>query len=228
MSKLQVFSNVEIKTMSSREIAELVESRHDDVKRSIERLAERGVIELPPMAEIKTATKPVNVYQVCKRDSYIIVAQLSPEFTAKLVDRWQELEAGVLPKTFSEALQLAADQAKKIEQQQLQLQTKDELILASNEASIKAGEILVREFVKANDIIDLGEHQFYEWMRDQGYILKASREPYQKYVKLGYFTWKPTEEKHGGEFRYTLRITPRGKVWLAARYMAYLDQEMAA
>jgi phage regulator Rha-like protein len=34
-------------TMSSLEIAELVESRHDDVKRSIERLAERGTIELP-------------------------------------------------------------------------------------------------------------------------------------------------------------------------------------
>jgi phage regulator Rha-like protein len=28
-------------TMSSRDIADLVESRHDDVKRSIERLAER-------------------------------------------------------------------------------------------------------------------------------------------------------------------------------------------
>ena len=31
-------------TMSSLEIAELVQSRHDDVKRSIERLAERGTI----------------------------------------------------------------------------------------------------------------------------------------------------------------------------------------
>lgn len=30
-------------TMSSRDIADLVESRHDDVKRSIERLAERGL-----------------------------------------------------------------------------------------------------------------------------------------------------------------------------------------
>ncbi|KAF1014473.1 MAG: hypothetical protein GAK31_01958 [Stenotrophomonas maltophilia] len=30
-----------------------------------------------------------------KRDSIIVVAQLSPEFTARLVDRWQELEAKV-------------------------------------------------------------------------------------------------------------------------------------
>ena len=60
-------------------------------------------------------------------------------------------------------------------------------------------------------------------MRDQGYLLKGSREPSQKYVKLGYFTWKPSEEIHGGKFRYTMKVTPRGKVWLAAKYMAYLD-----
>ena len=38
-------------TMSSREIAELVDSRHDSVKRTVERLAERGVIGLPPLVE---------------------------------------------------------------------------------------------------------------------------------------------------------------------------------
>jgi hypothetical protein len=41
-------------------------------------------------------------YEVNKRDSYVIVAQLCPEFTARLVDRWQELESGagmVVPQT---------------------------------------------------------------------------------------------------------------------------------
>ncbi|SDR52806.1 Rha family transcriptional regulator [Paraburkholderia tuberum] len=83
-------------TMSSREIAELVESRHDKVKQSIERLAERGVIQLPPMGEVKNHLgQTVAEYRICKRDSYVIVAQLSPEFTARLVDRWQELENSV-------------------------------------------------------------------------------------------------------------------------------------
>lgn len=112
-----------------------------------------------------------------------------------------------------------------IRDQRLSMANKDQLIVASNEASIKAGEILVREFVKSNDLIDLGEKQFYEWMRERGYILKGSCEPSQKYVKLGYFTWKPTAEAHGGKFRYTLRITARGKVWLAGKYLAYLDSD---
>jgi anti-repressor protein len=111
-----------------------------------------------------------------------------------------------------------------IGKQQSSIAEKDNLILASNEASIKAGEILVREFVKSVDIVDLGEKQFYQWMKKHKLIMD-NRQPYQQYVNRGFFTWKPTEEKHGGEYRYTLRITPRGKVWLAAKYMSLLDQD---
>jgi hypothetical protein len=39
--------------------------------------------------------RSTRIYNVCERDSYVIVAQLSPEFTSKLVDRWQELEVAV-------------------------------------------------------------------------------------------------------------------------------------
>lgn len=102
-------------TMSSREIAELLDCRHDKVKQSIERLAKRGVIGLPPLGEyLDTLGRKATEYRIGKRDSYVIVAQLSPEFTAKLVDRWQELEEQVaakpkLPTTFAEALRLAAE-----------------------------------------------------------------------------------------------------------------------
>lgn len=116
--------------MSSREIAELVESRHDDVKRAITRLADRGVIARPPLADMpaKVAngrTYYETVYQVGKRDSYIVVAQLCPEFTARLVDRWQELEEQVrqpaaptfqLPQTFEDALILAGQEMKQRKQ----------------------------------------------------------------------------------------------------------------
>lgn len=84
-------------TITSREIAELVDSRHDSVKRTIERLVEAGVIASPPTVEKPTAGRPVAEYVFSgdqgKRDSIVVVAQLSPEFTARLVDRWQELEA---------------------------------------------------------------------------------------------------------------------------------------
>lgn len=80
-------------TMSSREIADLVESRHDNVKRTIETLAAKGVIPSPQSEEKPTAGRPVIEYRLDKRSSLIVVAQLCPEFTARIVDRWQELEA---------------------------------------------------------------------------------------------------------------------------------------
>jgi phage regulator Rha-like protein len=77
--------------VTSKDLSEMVESRHDNVKRVIKTLAEQGIIEFPQIEEIQTATKPVSVYiftEANKRDSYVVVAQLSPPFTARLVDRW--------------------------------------------------------------------------------------------------------------------------------------------
>ncbi|QRG09274.1 Rha family transcriptional regulator [Xanthobacter dioxanivorans] len=39
--------------------------------------------------------RTIEVYQLDKRSCLIVVAQLSPEFTARVVDRWQELEQRV-------------------------------------------------------------------------------------------------------------------------------------
>lgn len=113
-------------SMTSQQIADLVGSRHDTVKKSIERMVGRGVISKPPMADgIKAANGvATQVYifsgEQGRLDSIVVVAQLSPEFTAALVKRWDELERGVapaiqIPQSFSEALQLAADQAKQLE-----------------------------------------------------------------------------------------------------------------
>ncbi|WP_421170196.1 phage antirepressor KilAC domain-containing protein [Aeromonas dhakensis] len=96
--------NVGDVTMNSQEIADLVGSRHDNVKVAIERLAKKGVIQLPAMQDCGRINglginQSFSVYVFTgkqgKRDSLIVVAQLCPEFTARIVDRWQELEEAV-------------------------------------------------------------------------------------------------------------------------------------
>lgn len=83
--------------MTSQEIADLVGSRHNNVKAAIDRLVDRGVIQHAALQHVQNSGgQTVGQYTFSgpggKRDSIIIVAQLSPEFTARLVDRWQELE----------------------------------------------------------------------------------------------------------------------------------------
>ena len=85
-----------LKTMSSREIAELTDKRHDNVVQLIRKL-EIDHILTPEFQEIEFKGRSLPVYQLSKRDSMVLVARLSPEFTAAVVDRWQELEAQQAP-----------------------------------------------------------------------------------------------------------------------------------
>lgn len=94
-----VVDNTKPLTMSSLEIAEnvLKGTRHDNVKRTIERLASSGVIVRPPLEVVQKLdsvgrSRQVEVYMLDERSSYIVVAQISPEFTAQLVDEWKRLK----------------------------------------------------------------------------------------------------------------------------------------
>lgn len=219
-------------TMTSREIADLVELRHDNVKRTIETLAARGVITLPQSEEVPhdgPGPKTVTVFKIGKRDSYVIVAQLSPEFTARLVDRWQELEAKAVPSfqvptSLSGALRLAAEQAELIEQQQAQLE------------SAKPAVAFVDRFVEAKSSKCLSDvakllgwkpQAFIAKLSDDGVIFKrgGSWVPTQGHIDAGRFTVK-TGEASGHAYQQT-RVTPNGVAWLAKRMQAVASHELA-
>lgn len=110
-------------TMSSREIAELTGKRHDNVMRTIRDLISDQI--LTPQFEESTFEHAGNSYKqflLNKRDSLVVVARLSPEFTAVVIDRWQELESqaikpmAALPTDYIEALEhlLIAKKAEKL------------------------------------------------------------------------------------------------------------------
>ena len=80
------------KTMTTLEVAKLVESRHDNVVTSAKRLAARLGWALPSSQD-KTKGRPVTYYKLDKNQSLTLVAQLMPEFLYRVVERWQELEA---------------------------------------------------------------------------------------------------------------------------------------
>ncbi|HFV1724466.1 Rha family transcriptional regulator [Escherichia coli] len=112
-------------SMTSIEIAELVGKRHDNVKRAIETLAESGVIVRPqiedePKIDVMGRSRLIQVFRFSdeqgKRDSIIVVAQLCPEFTARLVDRWRELEEQVR-QPLTEIEMIAAMAANAVQQQ---------------------------------------------------------------------------------------------------------------
>lgn len=174
-------------SITSLDISELVQSRHDDTKRSTLRLVDRGVIACPPVAvvqkEANNRTYDVEVFvfsgEQGKLDSITLVAQLSPEFTAALVKRWYELESqNQLPQTFAEALQLAADQARQLELAAPKVQYFDRVADTKNLLNAsQVGKKVGMSAVKLNQYLaDIGVYDrriagrtFAQWFIDKGY-----------------------------------------------------------
>nr|DAM75180.1 MAG TPA: KilAC domain protein [Caudoviricetes sp.]DAT02972.1 MAG TPA: KilAC domain protein [Caudoviricetes sp.] len=216
--------NSSVLTMSSREIADLVESRHDSVKRTIERLQDKGLIQLTPMVEVKNHLgQVVTEYQLIKRDSYVVVAQLSPEFTARLVDRWQELEnqqMPQIPQTLSEALRLAADQAEQIERQNLLLeQQRPKVEFVQRYVEVGTTKSL-RETAK---ILRVPERAMIDCLVGDGLLFRQSGNllPYQKYHAKGLFDVKTGTTEYGHNYTQT-RVTSKGIEYIASRYASEL------
>lgn len=74
-------------TMNSLEIADLLNCRHDKVKQSIERLANKGVIEFPPLGSIKTATKPATVIEIQKENGQPVSGEALKNLFAYFEDK---------------------------------------------------------------------------------------------------------------------------------------------
>lgn len=190
-------------TMTSREIADLVESRHNDVKRSIERLVEKGVIQSTPMANFKNINNVEGQEYVFtgeqgKRDSIIVVAQLSPEFTARLVDRWQQLEAAAA-QPMDPTLQLAhavllANQM--IERQNLmisEMQPKADFFDAVTDSKDAVDIGTVAKVLN----MGIGRTRLFQFLREEKVLMQDNR-PYQHFVDEGYFrviesTWNKSD-----------------------------------
>ncbi len=211
--------NAEI-TMSSREIAELVEKRPDNVKRTIETLAGKGVISQPQIEDGEKSANGVveKLYMVNKRDSYVIVAQLSPEFTARLVDRWQELEAQAkpqVPQTYAAALLEAGRLALELEQKN------EQLAIAAPKAEFvdryvdSSGTYTFRQVAKT---LGIKENVFREFLlggdNPAMYRLAGRLTPYAHHVDAGRFIQRTGVADN--EHSYTeSRFTAKGVEWIA-------------
>lgn len=107
------------RTMSSREIADLTGSTHDNVLKTVRSLIEKGVVSRNETPYIPY-THPQNgqvyfEFLLSYRDTTVVVSGYSVELRAKIIDRWQELEGKVAqPQQLStiEILQIAMESEK--------------------------------------------------------------------------------------------------------------------
>lgn len=229
-------------TMSSREIADLVEKRHDNVKRTIEALAETGVIARPQIEDVQEVggnnrAYTTQQYRIGKRDTFVIVAQLSPEFTARLVDRWQELEAQNANRQVTVEDLLANPTQLLVLAQGYALQIED---LRRNNSAMKSEVAALDRIAKADgvygvrqtsQVLQMEERKFIQWAQQASWIFRHPGSKtlmgYADKRKAGLVTHKlePYTKPDGEEAsREVLKFTTAGIVRLAKMLNVTLDE----
>lgn len=83
-------------TMSSREIADLTGSTHDNVLKTVRKLVSEGVVsgnETPYMHPQNGQT--YKEFHLDYRNTMVVVSGYSVELRARIIDRWMDLERGI-------------------------------------------------------------------------------------------------------------------------------------
>ena len=223
--------NASTLTMSSREIAGLINKNHSDLCRSIERLIAKGVIwGYQPTAYTHPQNGQVYYeYHLNKRDSLVVVAQNCPEFTAAVVDRWQELEEQRKPHAllpdFTNPAESARAWAEEYEKRQ---------IAEQQAALMKPKADFVDNYVSAGGSKSLRETAKILKMPERDLIMKLISDkclyrtsgngnllPYQSRHSQDLFTVKTGVTDNGHNYTQT-RVTAKGIQWIANRYASEL------
>lgn len=138
-----------------------------------------------------------------------------------------------VPKSFREALLLAAEQQEVIENQQKQIEEKNAKIeadkpkvLFSEAVSASNKSILVRELAKliTQNGYQIGEKQLYERLRKAGYLCsvgESRNQPTQTYMNIGLFEIKKRVIMEGDEAKVynTTVVTPKGVHYFINKFL---------
>lgn len=209
-------------TMSSREIAEITGKEHKSVMRDIrvlsEKVTEKDGYKFVPISINDSYGREQPAYELGKKECLLLASGYDPILRAKIINRWEQLEIEhrekfPIPQTYSEALMLAANQAKQIEAQQLEIKSqmaKNKLLEACNIDNVKQlneQKPKVEFFDQVTDSKDavdmascaktlnmgIGRNRLFEFLRTRS-ILDRHNLPYQRYIDLGYF--RTIEQKY--------------------------------
>ncbi|AHM71731.2 phage regulatory protein/antirepressor Ant [Yersinia hibernica] len=214
--------------MSSREVAVLVNSKHGDVKRSAERLCAGGILTAPlAQFEFEHNGNRYYEYRFNKRDSLVLVARLSPEFTAAVVDRWQELEQNLIPQTLPEALRLAANLAEEKQQLENQLSIAAPKVEFVDRYVKATGSMVFRQVCK---LLSAKEPEFRLFLMDNRimYRLSGGLIPHQQHIDAGRFEVKTGTNQINSHAFTQARFTPKGVRWVGGLWIEYLAKKGAA
>ncbi|WP_205049043.1 phage antirepressor KilAC domain-containing protein [Paracoccus sp. SY] len=216
-----IFTESVTLTMSSREIAELCETRHNQVVETISRLFGSGVLResrnTTRRVQPEGGGRPMEVYDLTKRDTLVVVSGYKDELRARIIDRWLELEGQSIPASLTgpqlmAAALIEADATMKAQALQIKAMQAD---VSAHERLTKAdGSLNVTEAAKN---LGMRPKDLFDWLSHNGWIYRRAGSAnwlgYQPKCNQGLMEHKSTTvtRADGSEkISEQVRITPKG------------------
>ena len=184
---------------------------------------------------------------VMNRDGFSLLAmsltgEKALQFKVAFIDLFDKMEkaiAGVqtttpaIPKTFAEALRLAASQQEQIEEQQRLIEAKEKQIeesaprvLFSQAVESAESSILIGELAKilCQNGIAIGEKRLFQWMRDNEYLCSFGErynQPTHRATEMGLFEMRKVTIQVGSatKVRTTTKVTGKGQVYFVNKFL---------
>lgn len=230
-------------------VAEKFGKEHRNVIQSIRELLKGSAdFSAHPMYVESVYIHPQNGQEypmyIMNRDGFTLLAmgftgEKALQFKLEYINAFNKMEETIknggfnVPKSFREALLLAAEQQEVIENQQKQIEEKEAKIEADKpkvlfseavEASKKS--ILIRELAKiiTQNGYQIGEKQLYERLRKAGYLCsvgESRNQPSQTYVNMGLFEIRKRVIIDRGETKVynTTMVTGKGQTYFVNKFL---------
>lgn len=229
MSALATIERADEQTMSSREIADLCEKRHDHVMRDIRQMlvelhGEGGLPKFGGTYQNEQNGQTYPVYFLPKRETLILVSGYRLDLRARIIDRWQELEAQQRPDpmvalndpaTMRGLLLSYSEKVIELEQAKAELTPKAE---ALDRIATADGSLCITDAAKS---LQIRPKDLFTWLQSHAWIYRrhgTSWLGYQTKVQSGYLEHKlTTVTTADGRERVSeqVRVTPKGLARLA-------------
>jgi anti-repressor protein len=200
---------------SSLQVAETFDKRHTHVIEAIEKKmhsAQNSAQYSDMFAEgeyVDGSGKTSKMYYM-SRDGFGFIAfgftgVKADEFKLQYISAFNAMEQQIafgVPETLPEALRLAADQAKQIEQQKQTIAIQAPKALFADAVTTSRTTILIGDLAKVikQNGVDIGAGRLFKWLRSNGYRIRRKgtdhNMPTQRSMNLGLFEVKEMAINH--------------------------------
>ncbi len=211
--------------MTSREIADLTVKRHPDVKRDIEVMLLQLQEDASKFAHIyfDSMNRQQTEYHLDREHTECLITGYSAILRMKVIKRLHELEESQpvnIPRTFAEALRLAAEMEEEKDRLQLQLTEAAPKVAFVDRYVTATSSMTFRQVAK---LLEAKEPEFRLFLIENRvmYRLNGALTPYSQHIEAGRFEVRTGTTTESNYMFSQSRFTAKGVQWIGGLWTAH-------